>query len=382
MATLVRAQVNYVGNPSFENINCVNPNYISRNYYWNSLDSTQLICGGLCYHTCYPNVPYNGIGRFQYPRTGNGFVRVTFYNPFGAGRTYPKNRLLTNLVAGKTYCAKIFINQQNNSPQSTNSFGLYFGDSSVDTISTCGNPLSYLTPQVQWANFITDTLGWTLVTGTFTATGSEKYLIVGNFSTDAATTASPTGVGSGTWSEYNIDDISVIDFNLSASAGPDKNISLGDSTFIGRPPEIGLECNWTSGSLTVGAGGGLWVKPTSPGTYSYVVTQNICGNIKTDTVNVNVAPSLISEHSMFSQSIGLFPQPANDLVKLTFRNYSDESVSVEILDTNGKTVYSKIETLKNNSTVIPTDNFSDGIYYLKIRNSKDQFATKKLTVTH
>ena len=55
---------------------------------------------------------------------------------------------------------------------------------------------------------------------------------------------------------------------------------------------------------------------------------------------------------------------------------------MEILDTNSKTVYSKNEYLKNNSTIIYTDNLSGGIYYLKIKNSKDQFATKKLTVTH
>lgn len=85
---------------------------------------------------------------------------------------------------------------------------------------------------------------------------------------------------------------------------------------------------------------------------------------------------------MFSQSVGLFPQPANDIVKLIFRNYSDETVSIEILDTTGKTVYFKNEFIKNNSIVIPTDNLSDGIYYLKIKSSKDQFATKKLTVTH
>lgn len=382
--TSVCAQVNYVGNPSFENINCVSPNFIKKCYYWNSIDSTQIICGGAVHHTCFGNVPNAGPGLFQYPRSGNGYVRVTFLNPGGNGRTYPKNRLLTPLVSGKTYCVKMYINRQNCSPQAIDAFQVYLSDNTVDTITKCGVPLTYLNPQIQnpTGNIMNDSLNWAEVSGTFVANGTEKYLVIGNFKSDAATTTSVTGSCSGLWSEYNVDDVSVIDFNLSASAGPDKNINLGDSAFIGIPPEIGLECTWTSGSFTVGTGGGLWVKPTSPGTFSYVVTQNICGNIKTDTVNVNVSPSLISEHTMFSQSVGLFPQPANDIVKLIFRNYSDETVSIEILDTTGKTVYFKNEFIKNNSIVIPTDNLSDGIYYLKIKSSKDQFATKKLTVTH
>lgn len=299
-------------------------------------------------------------------------------------REYMKNRLISNLNPGTVYCAKMYVNLVNTCQYGIDAIQMYFGDSSIDTIQACGGTLSYLIPQVSnpTSNVIGDTLNWIEVSGTFTATGNEKYLVIGCFKPDAVVTKTVANSSWPMWAGYNVDDVSVIDFNLPSYAGPDKNINLGDSTFIGRPPEIGLECTWTSGSFTVGAGGGLWVKPTSPGTYSYVVTQNICGNIKTDTVNVNVSPSLISEHKMFSQSIGLFPQPANEIVKLTFRNYSDETVSIEILDTNGKTVYSKNEYLKNNSTIIPTDNLSDGIYYLKIKNSKDQFATKKLTVTH
>jgi len=277
----------------------------------------------------------------------------------------------------------MWVSLQDVTPQAIDKLQIYLGDITLDTIKYCNTPLIYLTPQISnTLGIIGDTSKWVEVKNTFVANGNEKYLVIGCFVPDAAITRTATGVMSGDFSEYFIDDVSVIDFNLSASAGPDKNINLGDSAFIGRPPEVGLECTWTSGSFTVGAAGGLWVKPTTPGTYSYVVTQNICGNIKTDTVNVNVSPSLISEHTLFGQSIQLFPQPSNDIVKLTFRNYSEETISIEIQDTNGKTVYLKDEYLKNNFTIIRTDNLSDGIYYLKIKNSKDQFATKKLTVTH
>lgn len=382
-----KSQVNLVGNPSFEIfLNCSATNYVSIAKYWNSLDSAKLGAAGEYNNTCYPYVPINA-GGFQYPKTGNAYLRTTEYcsNCLPNHRGYLKNRLLTTLTSGTVYCVKCFVNLNNASTYAIDKIGIYLSDASVDTVSYCMIPLTYLNPQIEntTGNILKDTLNWIEVSGTFTATGTEKYLVIGNFKSNAMTTFTPTGVAGGIFfADYYIDDVSVIDYNLLAYAGPDKNINLGDSAFIGRPPEIGLECTWTTGTTTVGTGGGIWVKPTSLGTYSYVVTQNICGNIKTDTVNVNVAPSLISEHTMFSQSIGLFPQPANDIVKLTFRNYSDEAIVIEVLDTNGKTVYSKNEYLRNNSTIIPTDNLSDGIYYLKIKNSKDQFATKKLTVTH
>ncbi len=373
------SQVNFVGNPSFENVTCTMPNFISKNLYWNSLDSASFVCGGLCYHSCYGNVPNSGGGLYQLPKTGSGFARITFYYP--PGRTYPKNRLKSNLIGGKTYCVKMYLNLQNNSPNSLDAFGIYLSDNTVDTISKCNIPLTYLTPQIQnsTSNFITDTLGWVEVSGTFVSNGNEKYLVIGNFKTDAATTLSPTAFSPGNWSEYNVDDVSVIDFNLPAYAGPDKNIFLGDSAFIGRPPEIGLECTWTTGTTTVGGGGGIWVKPTSVGTYSYVVTQNICGNIKTDTVFVNMS-SGIAENIAFANSIGIYPQPAKDLLKININYFYENTVKIKITDVTGKEIERKELEITQGKTSLSTSELSSGVYILQITNSKNQIAVKRLVI--
>ena len=379
------AQVNYINNGSFEDQYHCSGVLIDGIKYWTSTDS---ICNYPLARWSYCNgwVPNQGNTVYQLPRTGNTFVGSTFYyTSIYASRAYFRNRLKSNLQAGKTYCAKFYVNIMNMSSFGNDGFGIYFGNSSIDTITKCSVPLTYLTPQVKCPSGfpISDTLGWTVVMGTFTATGTEKYALIGIFAPNGAIDTVVTNASINfSFTDAVIDDVSCIDISLAANAGPDKNIFLGDSAYIGIPPEVGLDNIWTSGSFTVGTGAGIWVKPTSPGTYSYVVTQDICGIIKTDTVNVNISPSLISEHTMFSQSIGLFPQPANDVVKVTFRNYSEEKVFIELLDTNGKIVFSKDEYLKNNSTTIPVDNLSDGIYYLKIKNSKEQLATKKLTVTH
>jgi hypothetical protein len=338
----VLAQVNIVGNPSFETlINCSTSNAIKYAKYWNGLDSATTVCGGLLQNVCFGNVPATGYG-FQLPKTGNGFAReqsyctsATCFSPYY--RTYPKNRLLSTLIANKVYCVKMHINSENIAPLAIDSYGIYLGDASLDTIKYCGMPLTFLTPQIQNipGNYISDTLNWIEVSGTFTATGTEKYLIIGDFKTDAATTTTTNGSSyPGVFSEYFLDDVSVIDYNLPSTAGPDKNITLGDSAFLGIPPEIGLECVWTTGTVTVGTGGGIWVKPPTTGTYSYVVTQNICGNIKKDTVNVNISLGLISESELFSQNVSVYPQPSNGVVNIKLTQYYDSSVKIGIADIN------------------------------------------------
>lgn len=382
------SQVNLVGNPSFEvfHSGCTSPNFVSKLKYWGSLDSSASFGAGLNYNICYGNVPYAGPGLFQHPRSGSGLIRLQAYctNPcsYNTSRGYPKNRLLNGLISGKQYCVKMFVNLENASPIAIDALQILLGDVSLDTITYINTPLTYLTPQItNTVGIIMDTLNWIEVKGTFVANGTEKYLVIGDFKSDASTSASSstTGVGSGVWSEYMIDDVSVIDFNLPAYAGPDKNITLGDSAFIGRPPEVGLECVWATGTTTIGTGGGLWVKPTTTGTFSYVVTQNICGNIKKDTVNVNISLG-INENIAFAQSIGVYPQPAKDIVTISLNNYYEPTVDVKLTDITGKLISSSELIVRNGKTQLETIELSNGVYILQIKNSKGQFANKRLVI--
>ncbi len=389
-----RAQVNQVNNPSFEDkFNCnIGSAEIFKAKYWNSVDSSNLICGGFYYNSCSvnPNVtssPSN-LYSYQLPKSGEAYAMTMGFYCISPSCTYPnfrgyiKNRLVSTLIPGKVYCAKLNVNLVNTCRFAIDAIQMYFGDNTIDTIKTCGIPLTYLTPQVKntIGNIISDTLNWIEVSGTFTATGNEKYLVIGNFNSDITTSTSLFNPIYTLWSGYNIDDVSVIDFNLSASAGPDKNIFLGDSAFIGRPPEIGLECTWSSGTVSVGSSGGLWVKPTSPGTYSYVVTQNICGNIKTDTVNVNVSPSSINENTLFSNSIALYPQPAKDIVNISLNYFYEKSIEVRVVDVNGREVGEGALVVRSGLAQMQISDISDGVYVLELRNSSGQVARKRLVI--
>src|SRR5262249_18836598 len=130
-------------------------------------------------------VPYTGYA-FQWPKSGYSYFISTLYlksNASSINRGYPRNRLKQNLEIGKTYCVKFYCNITNQSTYGVDGLGAYFGDSNTDTITQCDKPITYLTPQVKNpnGNIITDTLNWVLITGTFTANGTEKYLILGNF---------------------------------------------------------------------------------------------------------------------------------------------------------------------------------------------------------
>src|SRR5690606_33317838 len=223
---------NHVSNGSFESLNSYSTtSYYKSIHYWQGVDSTKF---GYYLATTLPpiaNAPY-AFG-FQYPRTGNNYI----ISQFTGYRGYPRNRLKQKLKAGAVYCVKYHIVNTNHTPWAIDGFGAYFADESLDTITQCNVALDYLNPQISnpEGNIITDTLNWIPITGTFVATGLEKYMVIGNFKTDAATNTvliNPTY--SSTTTDICIDDVSCIELNLPAFAGRDTTFIPGDSLFLGR----------------------------------------------------------------------------------------------------------------------------------------------------
>ena len=217
---------NYINNGSFEDkINCNLPVYGFKAKYWRGLDS--LNTGIIYASTCYSNVPYGGFD-FQYPRSGNSYFSFTPLCVPPAcssnnNRAYIKNRLKGLLVNGKTYCVKLYVNITNNSTYGVSNIDLFFGDYNIDTITKAVTPITYIIPQVQnpTGNIITDTLNWIPITGTFVANGTEKYCVIGNFKSDAATTktlVNPTNLPA-VACDILIDDVSCIPIDLPAYAG-------------------------------------------------------------------------------------------------------------------------------------------------------------------
>ncbi|MBX3163410.1 MAG: T9SS type A sorting domain-containing protein [Bacteroidetes bacterium] len=381
---------NYVSNGSFEEyFICSAP----PSYTWAVKDwwGTDLSCQGFgFFSTCLDRVPYWS-GCYQYPRSGESYIllsTVYWYNH--TLRANAKNWLKSNLQAGKTYCVKFYVNISNPSTYGIDGIGAYFGGNEVDTVE-CNVALTYIAPQIQnpQGNIITDTLNWVAITGTFTANGTEKYLLIGNFlsSDNTETLLINPNTSSIMFTDMGIDDISCIPIDLEAYAGRDTTIFLNDSVYIGRENDFAIDtgCVWYKlpSTTAIDTMSGMWVKPAL-GTHTYVVRQELeCSPLKWDTVIVNVKEKIIDTTGIKKFEVGglkleVYPNPANDLIKVE-SSIPNEELDILIIDVTGRTVLNKKAEIKNYTSDVEL-NLSNGVYILKITNKQQKTISKKLII--
>ena len=295
----LKSQVNLVTDPSFEIFSsCPNSELqIELSSGWDTLRNGG---GGLpalltkcCQYLNGCSVPYNlGFHQgFQYPRTDSSYGSWGVYqNSSFIAREYIQNKLNQKLIAGKSYCLKYYINLNNVSEYAIDQIGAYFDDG---TISCPPWGISTVVPQIitPVGIYYNDTLNWVQISGVYTANGSEQYLTLGNFKTNANTdTLNFNPSAPRLIAEYNIDDVSLISTDVTAWAHNDTTICAGDSLMLGRIPEIGLDCIWTDTvGHVLGNKANLWVKPTV--SQKYIVRMDNCVTTY-DTVTITVKPRI------------------------------------------------------------------------------------------
>jgi len=339
---------------------------------WSGIDTTF----PAYYYINWPTPPTG----YQLARSGKAYIGTSFYSCNTCDRWYPRNRLKNNLESSISYCARYFVVNTNNNRVAIDAYGLYSVDSSLDTITTYGKHLVYLNPQVQHpsGNIITDTLNWTAISGTFVAQGGEKYLVLGNFLSNAATNTllinTPTYVTM--FNDIYIDDVSLIELELLAFAGDDRSLVPGDSTWLGRELEVGLDDNvvWyklPDNTNPIGTGAGLWVKPTSTSTYA--VKQDLCGTIKWDTVMVFEDAVGVKDMSLLRLQIS--PNPCDQLLNIS---RVQKTVSYSLVNAVGQRL--QIGSLEQGENAISTSELSPGIYYLQLIGDEGRSVTKKIFV--
>lgn len=263
----------------------------------------------------------------------------------------------------------------------------------MDTITKGGVPLTYLSPQIQnpSQNYISDTLGWVAVSGTFVANGTEKHLVLGNFKSDANTgtllinpTFTPAVI-----TEVCIDDVSCIPLDLSAFAGHDTTCIPGTSVYLGRARDVGIDeaCRWYQLPITItpttpalDTAAGIWVSPTQ--TSTYVVRQEICGNVKWDTVVVYKDAVGFGELRMHSEALRIFPVPAQDYLQLSVENEENikEFKSLYLYDHLGKFIRKEDLLFKNKQAGIQTADLPEGLYFLEIKSTTGQSLHKRFLI--
>lgn len=320
-SALTKGQIHrdYVVNGSFEELyNCAPPSILSKAKNWSSIDSQSV--AGLINNFCNNRVP-KSVGTWQFPRKGSSYVINTIYCPNFSARGYMRNRMRATLLANHTYCVRFFLNIANTSPRGIDGFGAYCGDATLDTITKCNVPLTYFIPQVSnpLGYVISDTLNWVPITGTFVATGSEKYMVIGNFLSDNAVTTSTINgpFVNEEWTDACFDDVSCFDIDMPAYAGPDRACIIGDSTFIGSDdPGLDEFCTWyqlPNSSTPIATVSGMYVKPVQ--TSTYVVRQQLwCSGVRWDTVMIYQDALGIHDLRFWTENLVVTPQPASEMV--------------------------------------------------------------------
>jgi len=364
IACMLKAQVNYIPNPSFENLvgydNTLFYNYISVAVPWDSLRAG----GGGGAVVPSPTANFGGTVCYQTAKTGSFMAALNYYaQDFTKGRSYIQSPLIYPLKSNKAYCITGYFNLLNRDKYSIDELSFYFDDGSIASVAPA--EIAPANPQIKSPAgiYFTDTLNWMKVQSTFTATGTERYITIGNHKAQANLTYSLSYPSApGIVAEYYVDDVSVIEADLPAYAGRDTVLCTGDSIFIGRPPEIGLECLWFSNGSQIAIGGGLWVKPAT--TKTYVVQQDVCGLIKTATVQVQVKPKYTGVPTL---STNITTACLSDTVKLNILNpptgtkinyeWLPKSLLTSTTNTTAKTFIKQTTLFTHNTTSKGEDGF-------------------------
>jgi len=371
-----RGQINLVNNPSFEDtVSCPDgPGQINRAIGWNTL-----ITGGggnpELYHTCCSTncgVPYNhGNTGYQYPKSGNAYAGIDAIRNNGTWREYIQSKLQDKLKSGDSYCVKFYTNLSNYSAAYIEPLGAYLDNGEILTNVTFGIAyantfLQPVSPQVYNTNQpLNDTLNWMKIEGSFVAIGLEEYITIGNFFSDSVSSIGVFGTPTNWFAYYYIDDISVINANLLAFAGNDTIIQPGDSVFIGRQSEIGLDedCIWYVNGLPIDTIAGMWVKPDS--TTTYILEQTICGNVSYDTVMVSVYGTSIESYTKDGKGITLYPNPATNTLNIESSTKFSQLLISDIL---GNVVIR--QQVYNKAVSVDVSGLGKGLYFVKLVGEK------------
>jgi hypothetical protein len=133
-------------------------------------------------------IPYNFFG-YQDAFSGVGYSGVILWSGIAPEVREYIQAPVDPLISGACYEFKMYVNLSDESQHATDAIGVYFSDTAIINIPNYYH-LSFIPQITNAAGNMLDTLNWTEISANYTATGSEKYILIGNFKPDSAT-ASP-----------------------------------------------------------------------------------------------------------------------------------------------------------------------------------------------
>jgi hypothetical protein len=285
-------------------------------------------------------------------------------------RSVIRSKLNSKLIAGKQYCATIYVNAWDyDNNYWTNGIGLYFDNGQLDTMITVHHDSSgYFpgaVPQVQCNFLINDTANWMKVQGSFIANGTEEHLTITNFQKDSNTWAVPNGYNTmSNGQDISIDNVSLIPIDINNWLPSITYSAFGaDSTWVGLNKFDYADGKWYTGNMqyiTTGPGFWLYGKNIENGK-QYIHEIDICGVMKYDTTTIQIAPLSNVQLSMNNLQLKVWPNPATNVVTISVNTLINQPVYIS--NTSGQIVYQ--QNLHQPTTTIDISQWASGVYFVR-----------------
>jgi hypothetical protein len=322
----------------------------------------------------------------QKPRTKSGMAGIVFYTSPNASseyREYIEVKLNNPLLSNSTYCISYYVSLIGYSANAIDALCSCFSTDSL----LCEFPNVYLLPCEnltcnEVGNIIKDSLNWTKVTMSYNAHGNEQFITIGNFKTTPQTNYEVTNYPLGHVTYYFIDDVAVYECSTPehpANTGGNQCIEPGDTITLGTLQRAEYLYWWydMQGNL-LDTMATLTVSPNQ--TTSYILVQKDFKFDETrDTVTISVGNCPIDYSGV---GFEIYPNPANDIVKVRFNSLVPEGSVMQIYDMIGRKVAEYPLNGTENIATVNLFELATAIYHVTVVVPDGFRKSVKLVVMH
>ena len=188
------------------------------------------------------SVPSN-IVDYQWPRSGNAYSGLMVFSLAGTGREFMSTSLNAGMQIGTKYYVKLFVSSAVNQNLLTgiavNRIGVQFSTIAYSASNPAAvNNLAH----VFASNVITDTLGWSDISGSFIADSNYTFIGIGNFFDNPNTSFIPIDTNSNV-GYYFIDDVCISTDSMFCELLTSTNTHLFNSNFQIYPNPVSESLN-------------------------------------------------------------------------------------------------------------------------------------------
>jgi len=378
---------NLITNPSFEQCTCPTSGaqlYYAYNWwpdYWQG-------CSSELYHTCHNSysvsVPNHYRG-YQYPHSGNAYAGFAFIFPSGNSYEVAASKLFDSLVSGREYCISFYVSLADTASYCIQDFTVHFTDSMPTFVANVSDrcPARNDIPFIYEQGVVCDKEKWVKISGSFIATGKERFMVIGccleYFDITGVFTDSLPYMP---FAYYYLDDVALYDCSTPyyvANAGGHRYICPGDSVVFDAIKRDNYLYAWYEASNpndTLSKEAFLKVKPKQSTTY--VLSQaDFKFDYTFDTITVYV-----SEEYCDKPAWKIYPNPTKGELTFSFNLHIPENSIVQFFDPLGRLVNQQYlkSSQEEYESILDISTLAAGVYFCKIYFGDNILGTEKVVL--